>query len=284
MHKSEESYRKTRKMRGSNRILLLGCLLVFNLLFAGTQVSTASASFGSSSCFRDLYLPPGPPSVALQIDENAILWNPSAIGLSSRYYIGYAWKGIYFEGKKEVTNHFFLTRSRGFGFGFMHDSHSVGVKTTTLLAISPPVSSRFSLGFTGKWRGGFNFDCGVSVVPTDEIRIAIVGRNLREDSPSPRYIEGGIAAGAISNKLTLFFDTIFEESESRKKTIYGCGILANWGHGFITSFSFFQDQADLTTIRAAIRLHQGPNIIEGEYWKASDRWSSLSARISYESQ
>lgn len=271
-------------MKSLGLILVLPPLLLSLISVASHQALAQGSPIDSTGFFRDLYLPPGLPSVALQIDENAILWNPSGIGMSQAYYIGYAWKGIYRQGKKQATNHFFLTKSRGFGFGFMHDSHSVGVKTTTLLSISPPVSSRFSIGFTAKWRGGFNFDCGATAVPMQAIRIAAVGRNLRDDSGSPRYIEAGLAAGMASGKVTIFADVIFEETDVRQSTTYGGGIVTNWGHGFITGISFFADKNRISMIRAGIRFHANPNIIDGEYWKSSDRWSSLSAKISYQSQ
>lgn len=271
-------------MKNLGSILVLPIVLIWLISVAPDQALAQKTAIDSTGFFRDLYLPPGLPSVALQIDENAIIWNPSAIGLSQRYYIGYAWKGIYRQGKKVATNHFFLTKSRGLGFGFMHDSHSVGVKTTTLLSIAPPVSSRFSIGFTGRWRGGFNFDFGATAVPMQRIRVAIVGRNLRQDRSSQRYIEAGLAGAAISSKVTVFADVIFEETDLRKTTTYGGGIVTNWGHGFTTSLAFLVDQDHVSVIKAGIRFHSNPNIIEGEYWKSSNRWSSLSARISYESQ
>lgn len=259
---------------------------LFSLIFCfgWAHAFAASGQINSSGCLRDLYLPPGTPSVAIQIDENAILWNPSGIGLSSNYYVGYAWKGIYLDGKKEAANQFFLVKSRGFGFGFMHDSYSIGVKTSTLLAISPPIMSRFSIGFTGKWRGGFNFDCGTTIVPINRIRIGVVGRNLRKKPDVPRYLEGGVAAAAIRNRLTIFADVIFDQSDLRKTTTFGGGLIANWGKGLMTSFSFFKNQDGITTIRAGIRIHTGPNIIEGEYWESSDNRSSISTRLSYQSR
>jgi hypothetical protein len=256
-------------------LVVLLCLLTPTQSTANDLDSTFAASFA----YREAFLPPGVHSVALRADETAILWNPAGIPMSGTYYLGYAWKGTYYGDDKVVSTHFFLTKARGFGIGWMRDGFSEGVKTTTVFSIAPAVSKSMGLGFTGKWKGGFNFDCGLMLKLGKRISIGLVGRNLRDKENVRRYYEGGIGAFVIPGKLTLHFDVINEDSPWRKETVYGGGFAWQIQRHVGMSASYFTDESGTDIIRGSLNFLPPGEIVEGEYSKFSDDWSTLSARI-----
>ncbi|MFZ1947334.1 MAG: hypothetical protein WAW06_07280 [bacterium] len=233
----------------------------------------------SSLSYREAFLPPGVPSVALRYDETAMLWNPAGLALSTAYYLGYAWKGTYLDGKRQVATHFLLVKSKGFGLGFMRDDYSEGTKITSLFTLAPHVTRTSAVGFTGKWKGGFNFDCGAIYRFRDRVSVGVVGRNLRDRPNVRRYIEGGLAVTAVPRRLNVFFDVINEESPWRDALGYGGGLTARLEHGVSTSLSYFTDGSDHGTVRASLSFISGVNLIEGEYSSSSDDWTTLAGRI-----
>ncbi|MFH1219085.1 MAG: hypothetical protein V1694_01355 [Candidatus Eisenbacteria bacterium] len=259
--------------------------LVLGLLL-GLSMSSAARSdeIDSTFTFREAFLPPGAPSVAMRTDETAILWNPAGLAMSKAYYVGYSWKGTYFGDARKVGTHFLLTKARGFGIGFMRDDYSEGTKTTTIFTLSPHVWNSFSLGFTGKWKGGFNFDCGTMFRVGDRMMLGLVGRNLRERKDVRRYLEGGIAVTAVPHRLTFFFDVISEESPWRDALAYGGGIYARLEYNIYSGLSYFTDGDGNKTVRASLSLMTGVNIIEGEYSTATNDWHTLSGRFASRSQ
>lgn len=250
------------------------------------QDSDASSAdrIDSTFAFRDAFLPPGVPSVALRDDETAILWNPAGLAMSPTYYVSYAWKGTYLGDDRKVATHFILTKARGFGLGFMRDDHSQGTRTTSLFTLGPHITNTLSVGFTGKWRGGFNFDCGALYWRPNQMSIGVVGRNLRERKDVRRYVEGGIALVAAPHRLTLFFDVIDEDSPWRDALAYGGGFTARLEYGIGTTLSCFDDGQGHQIYRASMSFIGGVNIIEGEYSTSSNDWHTLSGRFASRSQ
>ena len=72
-------------MKAKTLLLLLSITLV-----AVTQ-ATASVNLDSTLVYRDAFLPPGVPSIAVRTDETAMLWNPAGLAFSGGYFLGYAW-------------------------------------------------------------------------------------------------------------------------------------------------------------------------------------------------
>jgi hypothetical protein len=238
-----------------------------------------AAEIDSSLTFRDAFLPPGTPSVAMRSDETSVLWNPAGLGMSDTYYLGFAWKATYLGDDRKVTTHYFLTKAKGFGIGLMRDDYSEGVRNTTIFSLGPRVSNKFALGFTGKWKGGFNFDAGAIARLGSRASVGIVGRNLRDKDDVRRYYEAGIGLTVVRGRMSAFFDAIQEDSPWREATAYGGGILLYLEHGISVSSSYFDDGEGNGTIRASIRFLMSSRIIEGEYSQTSDDWETLSARI-----
>jgi len=239
----------------------------------------AAKPIDSSLSWRDAFLPPGIPSVALRYDETAVLWNPAGLAMSDAYFIGYSWKGTYLDDKRQVATHFLLVKSKGFGMGFTRDDYSEGTKFTTLFTLAPHVTKSSAVGFTGKWKGGFNFDCGAIWRFRNRVSLAAVGRNLRDRPTARRYIEGGLAVTALPGKLGVFFDVINEESPWRDALGYGGGLTARLERSVGASVSYFTDGDDHGTVRASLSFTSGVNLIEGEYSSSSDSWTTLSGRI-----
>jgi hypothetical protein len=212
-------------------------------------------------------------------DETAILWNPAGLAMSPAYYVSYAWKGTYLEDDRKIATHFVLTKARGFGLGFMRDDYSQGTRTTALFTLGPRLTRTSSVGFTGKWRGGFNFDCGALYWRPDQMTIGVVGRNLREKEGVRRYVEGGIAIVAVPRRLTLFFDVVDEDSRWRDALAFGGGFRARLQYGIETTLSCFDDGEGHQIYRASMSFIGGINIIEGEYSTSSNDWRSLSGRL-----
>jgi hypothetical protein len=239
-----------------------------------------AAPLDSSFTFREAFLPPGVPSVALRDDETALLWNPAGIAMSDVYYIGYAWKGTYFEDKRQVATHFFLTKASGFAIGLSRDDYSEGVKNTTYFAVAPKISRSLAVGFTGKWKGAFNFDCGTLLRLGKRISVGFVGRNLRSRENVRRYWEGGVGVYALRRRLVLFSDVIVEDSPWREATAYGGGFVLKLQPWASVTTSYFTDGQDNEILRATLELVLPRRIIEGEYSTASNDWQTLSGRIS----
>jgi hypothetical protein len=268
-------------MRLAGLVLLLGLGL---LLGSALRAPAEAREIDSTFAFREAFLPPGAPSVAMHYDETAMLWNPAGMALSPTYYLGYAWKGTYLRDDRQVRTYFILTKARGFGLGFMRDDYSEGTKTTTIFSLAPRVTNNLAIGFTGKWKGGFNFDCGAMFRKPNVFAVGVVGRNLRERENVRRYIESGIAVTAIRRKLVLFFDVVNEESPWRDALAYGGGFTARLEYGINTTISYFTDGEDNAIYRASLNFLWGVNSIEGEYSTSSDHWRTLSGRIANRSE
>ncbi len=261
----------------------LACILAVNffVLFLLLVVSAwcAEGDIDSTFAYREIFLPPGLPSVALRTDETALLWNPAGIAMSRTYYLGYAWKGVYLGDHPHVISQFFLAKSKGFGLGYMHDSHSPGDANTYILTLAPAVSRTIALGFTGKWRGGFNFDCGFMGNFHNRLSVGFVARNLRKKTDARRYYEGGIAINILPHKLSTFFEVVNENSKWHKATSYGIGIISTFKGGMCASLTYFTDTDDISVVRATLRFVLSRNIIEGEYSNFTNDHSIVGARI-----
>jgi len=264
-------------------LIVLAALAVLILLAAHPEEASAKA-VDSTFTFRDALLPPGVPSVAMRDDETAILWNPAGLAMSRAYYLGYAWKGTYQRDDRQVSTHFILTKARGFGIGIMRDDSAPGTKITTLFSLAPHVTNSFAVGFTGKWKGGFNFDCGLIYRKEPYLSIGLVGRNLRDKENARRYFEGGLAIAASPRRLNLFFDMINEESPWRDALAYGGGLTAKLEYGITTTLSCFTDGQGHETYRASLSFSGGVNVFEGEYSVTTNHWSTVSGRIANRSQ
>jgi hypothetical protein len=258
--------------------LILGFAGSFDAAFAAPWVPPVDSSLS----YRDTFLPPGPPSVAMRTDETAMLWNPAGLAMSDAYFVGYAWKGTYLENDRQVVTHFLGTKSRGFGFGLTWDDLTRKNRLASLFTLAPKVTNHVAIGFTGKWRAGFNFDCGLMVrAASNRVSVGFVARNLRETKNVRRYIEEGVAVTPIRHRLTVSFDVINEESDPRDALAYGGGIYARLQYGIDAGVSYFTDGQGHDTIRASLSLMSGVNIIEGEYSSSGDHWTTLSGRLAY---
>jgi hypothetical protein len=261
-------------------ILILAALLLASHVTPPRCAATdLDSTFATSFVYREAFLPPGMPSVALRTDETAILWNPAGMAMSDAYHLGYAWKGTYCGDDKVVSTHFFLTKARGFGFGFMKDDYSEGTQTATLFSLAPRVHRNLGLGFTGKWKGGFNFDAGAILALGKNVIIAGVAKNIRDREDARKYYEGGIAVFALPERLTLFFDFIDEDSRWRNESAYGGGIVARLQRSVAMSASYFVDESDNQIWRGSLRVLLPREIVEGEYSAFSNDWQTVSARI-----
>ncbi len=261
-------------------ILALAALLLASHFTSPECAATdLDSTFATSFVYREAFLPPGIPSVALRTDETAILWNPAGMAMSDAYHLGYAWKGTYCGDDKVVSTHFFLTKARGFGFGFMKDDYSEGTRTATLFSLAPRVHRNLGLGFTGKWKGGFNFDAGATLALGKNVIIAGVAKNIRDREDARKYYEGGVAVFALPEQLTLFFDFIDEDSRWRDESAYGGGIVVRLQRNVAMSASYFVDESDNYIWRGSLRILLPHEIIEGEYSTFSNDWQTVSARI-----
>ena len=258
-------------------------LIAVSIPFAFPHDAEAKA-VDSTFTFRDALLPPGVPSVAMRDDETAMLWNPAGLAMSRAYLVSYAWKGTYHEDDRQVSTHFLLMKARGFGLGFTRDDTAPGTKVTTLFTLAPHVVSNFALGFTGKWKGGFNFDSGLMYRKEPYFSLGFVARNLRDRKNARRYFEGGVAIAAAPHRLTLFFDVINEESTFRDAFAYGGGLSAKMEYGITLNASCFTDGQHHETYRASLNLSGGVNVIEGEYSVTTNDWSTVSARVASRSE
>jgi hypothetical protein len=265
-------------------ILALGALILCVGVGAGLVPGAEAGEMDSTFNYREAFLPPGVPSVAMRFDETAILWNPAGMALSRTYYMGFAWKGTYLDDDRQVATKFYLVKARGFGLGFIRDDVSPGTRTATLFSLAPHVTDSFAVGFTGKWKGGFNFDCGALYKYEDRLAVGVVGRNLRDTKDVRRYIESGIAVTAVPHRLALFFDVINEESPWRDALAYGGGLTARLEYGINATISYSNDGEGHETYRGSLNFIGGNNIIEGEYSTSTDHWYTLAGRIASRSQ
>jgi hypothetical protein len=267
-------------------------LLVFLVLglsaAAPLAPSARAGDLDSTFNYREAFLPPGVPSVAMRFDETAILWNPAGMALSRTYYMGYAWKGTYREDARQIATQFFLVKARGFGLGFARDDVSPGTRTATLFSLSPRLGDSFAVGFTGKWKGGFNFDVGAMYKYEDRVALGVVARNLRdvrETRPDVRrYIEGGVAVTAVPHRLALFADVINEESPWRDQLAYGGGLTARLEYGINATLAYSNDGEGNETYRGSLNFIGGSNIIEGEYSSSTSGYHTLAGRTASRSQ
>jgi hypothetical protein len=248
------------------------------------SVTVDIAPIEASFAWRDAFLPPGVPTVAIRSDETAMLWNPAGMAYSGTYYLGYAWKGTYRkdvtrEYDKEISTHFFLTKARGFAFGYVRDSYSEGEQNMFLFSLAPRISEFFSLGWTGKWKAGFNFDVGTMVRLGPKITLGFVGRDLRERSNTRRYWETGLAVTA-TRRLLLHYDVIVEDSSWRIATAHGGGFYANLKSGISFGASYFTDGEGNGIIRGSLKLMMPGNVIDSEYSNSTDDYQTLGVRIS----
>ena len=208
-----------------------------------------------------------------------MLWNPAGMAMSATYNMGYAWKGTYYGDDKVVSTHFFLTKARGFGIGVVKDDYSEGTRTMTLFSLAPRVHRSLGLGFTGKWKGGFNFDAGASLALGRRAILAAVAKDIRNRDDARKYYEAGIAIFAVPEKLTLFFDFIDEDSRWRDESVYGGGIVARLQRSISMSASYFVDESDTYIWRGSLRVIFPSQILDAEYSVFSNDWETLSARF-----
>jgi hypothetical protein len=239
----------------------------------------AGRTFTETITFREALMPPGPPSVALRDDETAVIWNPAGMALSDIYYVGYAWRGTYFEDDRVVSTHFFLTKAKGFGVGIRRDDWYDDNEVTTFFSLAPHLSKSIGLGWTGKWRSGFNFDAGITVRLGRRIILGGVSRNIRDKEDARKYNEVGIGVSALARKLTLFFDVVDEDSPWRDELAMGGGFIVRLQYGITMTASYLDDGEDHGTIRVGLKL-SGARMIEGEYSETTDDYSTLSGRLS----
>jgi hypothetical protein len=208
-----------------------------------------------------------------------MLWNPAGMVMSGVYYLGYSWKGTYYDDDVRIQSHYALTKARGFGIGLMRDDFSEGVKTTTLFAIAAPITDKFSLGWTGKWKGGFNFDAGVMAVLGRHVSFGFVGRNIRYKPKVRRYWESGLALYAVPGRFTLHFDVIVEDSPWRAETALGGGFNLNLEKGISITGSYFTDGEGHGITRVGLRLRMPGNTLEGEYTQYTNDFQTMGVRL-----
>jgi hypothetical protein len=233
--------------------------------------------------WRNAFLPPGIPTVAIRADETAALWNPAGLAFSPVYYLGYAWKGTYQESDLTVSTHFFLTKAAGFGIGYVRDNYSGDSKNMYLLSIAPQVTNFFAVGFTGKWKGGFNFDLGAMVRLGPRISMGFVGRDIRTRDVRRHYWESGIAM-MIARGLIIHSDVIVEDGDLRIETAWGGGFQVNLESGLSFGGTVFTDGEGHTIIRGGLRLKMPTKVVEGDYSTSNDDFQTLGFRFSSLSQ
>jgi hypothetical protein len=259
------------------RLILVALILV--VFAAPLMASDLEEVFPYTLTFRDAFLPPGAPSVAMHFDETAVLWNPAGIAMSEVYALAYAWKGTYFDDDLKVQSHFLLTKSHGFGLGLRRDNYSRGVKTTTFFSLAPPITKDLAIGWTGKWRGGFNFDAGAMLVLGRRLSVGFVGRNLRERKNVRRYWESGLAAHLSPGRLSCYFDVVVEDSPWREVTALGGGFDAALEHGVSIGFSYFTDGEGHGITRGALKIRMPGNLMEGEYTEYTNNFQTMGLRL-----
>jgi hypothetical protein len=233
-----------------------------------------------SFAWRDTFLPCGIPSVALRTNETAMLWNPAGVALGSPFSAGYAYTAVYAGDDKATGTHFALTNTRGLGFGFTRDNIGDGTRTRMLFTVAPRFSPVLGVGWTGKWRGGFNFDVGMAMRIRNRISLGFVGRDLRETREARTYYEAGIALIISPRKFGLFYDAIIEDNEYRKATAHTGGIYVGFEGSVFFIGTLTDDGEGHTYFRFILQLYSPSGLLEGSYMTSNADFKSLSGRFS----
>jgi hypothetical protein len=247
---------------------------------AATPALAVDSTLVSSYAWRDTFLPGGLPSVALRVNETAILWNPAGIAMGNQYSAGYAYTAVYAGDDKETGTHFVLTNTKGLGFGFTRDTIGEGTRTRMLLTVAPRFSRAFALGWTGKWRGAFNFDVGAMMRIGQYVTLGFVGRDLREGKDARTYYEAGVALVASPRKFGMFYDVVIEDNESRKATAHGGGFYVGFEGSVFFISTLTSDGEGHTYFRFILQLYSPSGLLEGGYMTATDDFKSLGGRFS----
>jgi len=261
---------------------LLRALLTSIVLAAaapGTALAVDSA-FVDSYAWRDTFLPCGIPSVALRTNETAMLWNPAGVALGSAFSGGYAYTAVYSDEDKASGTHFMLTSTRGLGFGFTKDTIGEGTRTRMLFTVAPRFSQVFAVGWTGKWRGAFNFDVGAVVRIKNKISLGFVGRDLRETQQARTYYEAGVAVIISPSKFGLFYDMVIEDNEYRKATAHSGGIYVGFEGSVFFVGTLTDDGEGHTYFRFNLQLYSPGGLLEGSYMTSNAGFTSLGGRFS----
>ena len=257
--------------------------MILLIIFTVVGLAGASVDLDSTLAYRDAFLPPGVPSVAVRTDETAMLWNPAGLAFSGAYFLGYAWKGSYYKQHLEASTHFFLTKAGGFGMGFTRDNYSKGTQSQFLISLAPNISNSFSLGVTGKWKGAFNLDAGAWLRFGTMGTLAFVWRDLRETDRDRKTYEGGLAIFP-TRRVTLHFDVIVEDNSWRTGTTLGGGLYASVSRSFHVGGSYFRDGDGNNIMRATLALQMPGNVAEGDFSRSSDDFQTYGIRMTSFSQ
>ena len=257
---------------------VLACAL-FSALAPGLGLA-ADSTLVESYAWRDTFLPCGIPSVALRTNGTAMLWNPAGVALGSPFSAGYAYTAVYAGEDKATGTHFALTNTRGMGFGFTRDNIGDGTKTRMLFTVAPRFSKVFAVGWTGKWRGGFNFDVGAVMRVRDRISLGFVGRDLRETREARTYYEAGIGVIISPQKFGVFYDAIIEDNEYRKATAHNGGIYVGFEGSVFFIGTLTDDGEGHTYFRFTLQLYSPSGLLEGAYMTSNADFKSLAGRFS----
>ena len=256
-------------------------LAVLGIIAAAAPPAMAlDSTLVASYAWRDTFLPCGLPSVALRTNETAILWNPAGVALGNPYSAGYAYTAVYAGEDKETGTHYVLTNTRGLGFGFTKDNIGDGTRTRMLLTVAPRFSRTYALGWTGKWRGAFNFDVGAMMRVGDYLSLGFVGRDLRDARDARTYYEAGVALIASPNRFGMFYDAVFEDNEYRKATAHSGGIFVGFEGPVFFIATLTSDGEGHTYSRFILQLYSPSGLLEGGYMTATDDFTSLGGRFS----
>ncbi|MFC1799928.1 hypothetical protein ACFL2Z_03350 [Candidatus Eisenbacteria bacterium] len=253
-------------------------LLTLLTIFIVVTHASASVDLDSTLAYRDAFLPPGVPSIAVRTDETAMLWNPAGLAFSGMYFLGYAWKGTYYKQHQEISTHFFLTKAGGFGIGYTRDSYSKGTKNQFLISLAPPISKSFSVGVTNKWKGAYNLDAGAWLKFGNMGTLAFVWRDLRDTDHDRKTYEAGLGIFP-TQRVALHFDVIIEDNSWRTGTTIGGGLYAAVSQSFYVGGSYFKDGDGNGIMRAALKLQMPGNVAEGEFSKSSDDYQTYGIRM-----
>lgn len=233
-----------------------------------------------SFAWRETFLPPGVPSVALRTNETAILWNPAGIAMGSRYSAGYAYTAVYSGDSRETGTHYILTNTSGLGFGVTKDNIGDGTRTRMLFTVAPRFSDQIAVGWTGKWRGAFNFDVGAMLRLQNLLSLGFVGRDLRETQDARTYYETGAAWLISPNKFGVFYDVIIEDNTYRKATAHGGGFYVGFDDQVFFMGTLHTDGDGNTFFRFMLQLYSPTGLLEGSYMNSSNDFKALSGRFS----
>ena len=268
-------------LRPPNLRCFLGALTLCAVVLALAAPAYALDSLlVASYAWRDTFLPCGMPSVALRTNETAMLWNPAGVAMGNPFSAGYAYSSVYAGDDRETGTHFVLTNTRGMGFGFTHDNIGDGTKTRMLFTVAPRFSSRFAVGWTGKWRGGFNFDVGAMMRIGNRISLGFVGRDLRDTRDIRRYYETGAALIITPRRFGVFYNAVIEDNDYRRATAHGGGIYVGFEGSVFFMGTLTDDGEGHTYFRFTLQLYSPSGLIEGAYMTSTDDFRSLSGRIS----